>query len=73
MGKFFVQMVDAFSGDVIESYDDDDELFDSYEDAEWEAMESSNSFATGAEVLELAGEDFTDPDSAEFVVAELDD
>ena len=48
MGKFFVQMVDAFSGDVIESYDDDDELFDSYEDAEWEAMESSNSFATGA-------------------------
>jgi len=32
----------------------------------------SSNYATGAEVLELAGEDFGDPDDVDFVVEEVE-
>lgn len=70
MGKFIVQKVDCLSGEVLDEMVDN-EKFDTYEEAEEFSLICSESFAAGAEVLELAGRDFTDPDEIDFVVEEI--
>jgi len=59
MVKYIVQMVDKYSGEVL---DTEDEEFDTYEDADEYSLVCSSNYAAGAEVLELAGEDFGNPD-----------
>lgn len=66
MPKYRVVMVDTDG-----SKEEMDEIFDNYDDAIEYANESYNDFITGAEVLELAGESFEDPDDVEFVVEEI--
>ena len=67
MAKYIVQMVDAYTDEVLETMD---ETFDNEEDAEEYALECGGDFAEGADVLEDAGRDFMDPDSVDFVVVE---
>lgn len=68
MAKYIVQMVNAHTGEVLETMDEE---FDTLEAAENYAMESRNDFASGAEVLDDAGYSFTDPDDVDFVVEEV--
>lgn len=70
MPKYIVQMVDAYTREVLET---EDEVFHDEQAAEDYARECGGSFAEGAEVLRLAGRDYTDPDDVEFVVEEIDD
>lgn len=70
MPKYIVQMVDAYTREVLET---EDEVFHDEQAAEDYACECGGSFAEGAEVLRLAGRDYTDPDDVEFVVEEIDD
>lgn len=70
MSKFRVNMVDADSGDILETMD---EIFDNEEDAEEYACDCGGAFAEGAQVLSMSGRDYTDPDDVEFVVEEIDD
>ena len=70
MPKFIVQMVDAYTREVLET---EDEVFHDEQAAEDYACECGGAFAEGAEVLSLAGRDYTDPDDVEFVVEEIDD
>ena len=65
MIKYIVQMVNKYSGEVL---DTDDEAFDTYEDAENYSLECSSNYAEGAEVLEDAGRAFDDSDEVDFVV-----
>lgn len=46
----------------------DEEEFDSREEAESWGTEWMNDNAIGAEVLELAGEDYIDPDEFDYVI-----
>ncbi|MFJ5717409.1 hypothetical protein [Neobacillus sp. NPDC093127] len=69
MVKYIVKMIDKYSGEVL---DTDDEKFDTYEDAEDFSLEWSLNYATGAEVLELAGRSFDSPDDIDFVVEEVE-
>lgn len=70
MSKFRVNMVDADSGEILETMD---EIFDNEEDAEEYACDCGGAFAEGAQVLSMSGRDYTDPDDVEFVVEEIDD
>lgn len=70
MSKFIVQMVDAFTREVLET---EDEVFDSEQDAEDYARECGGAFAEGEEVLSLAGRDFTPSEEVDFVVEEVND
>lgn len=69
MIKYIVKMIDKYSGEVL---DTDDEKFDTYADAEEYSLECSLNYATGAEVLELAGRPFGSPDDIDFVVEEVE-
>lgn len=70
MPKFIVQMVDAYTREVL---DTEDEVFDNEQDAEDYACECGGAFAEGAEVLSLAGRDYTPREDVDFVVEEVDD
>lgn len=70
MAKFVVQMLDAYTGDVLGT---EDEVFDNEQDAEEYACECGGNFAVGADVLRLAGRDYTPREDVEFVVEEIDD
>ena len=70
MSKFIVQMLDALSGDVLETMDEE---FDTYEEADDYSLVCGSNFSTGAEVLELAGRSFTSRDEVEFVVEEMEE
>ena len=50
-----------------------DETFDTYDEAYDYARESENDMAVGAEVLELANEDFESPEMFEFEVEEFEE
>ena len=77
MTKYIVNMIDAYSGDVLETLEDEEvdvrKEFDTYEEADAYAIEWSSGFSAGADVLEDMGRDFTDPDDVDFVVEEVDD
>lgn len=66
MSKYYVDLVDK-DGNVI---DTEDEVFTNEQDAEDYACECGGAFAEGAEVLELCGRSFMDPDDYEYVVRE---
>lgn len=65
MTKYIVQMIDKYSGEVLETMDEE---FDIYEDAEDYSFECSSNYSVGAEELELAGRPFGNPDDVDFVV-----
>lgn len=70
MPKFIVQMIDVYTGKVMET---EDEVFDNEQDAEDYACECGCNFAAGAEVLDLMGRSFIPPQSVNFIVEELDE
>lgn len=70
MPKFIVNMIDAYTGEVLET---EDEVFDTEEEAEEYACECGGAFSTGAEVLMLSGRDYTPREDVDFVVEEIDD
>ena len=69
MPKYIVQMVNAYTGEVIETLD---EIFDRERDAEDYACECGGAFSEGAEVLSMSGEDYMSRDDVEFIVEEID-
>ena len=70
MAKFVVQMLDAYTREVLGT---EDEIFDNEQDAEDYACECGGNFAVGADVLRLSGRDYTPREDVEFVVEEMDD
>ena len=70
MPKYVVQMVNAYTGEVIETLD---EIFDNERHAEEYACECGGAFSEGADVLSMSGEEYTPRDAVEFVVEEIDD
>ena len=68
MIKYIVQMIDKYSGEVL---DTDDEEFDTYEEADEYSLVCSSNYSTGAEVLKLAGRSFGSPGDVDFVVEEV--
>ena len=70
MSKFIVQMVDAYTREVLNT---EDEVFYNEQDAEDYACECGGAFAEGAEVLSLAGRNYTPREDVDFVVEEIDD
>ena len=66
--KYKVIGVDAY-GNVV---DDDDEIYDTKLEAEIRANESTDGWATGADVLEEAGRNF-DPEPRYYKVVPIDD
>jgi hypothetical protein len=69
MIKYIVQMVDNYSGEVLETMDEE---FDTYKEAEEYCLVCSSNFSAGAEVLELAGEEYCDPNDVEYVVESVE-
>ncbi len=69
MPKFIVQMVDAYTREVLET---EDEVFDNEHDAQDYAGECGGAFAEGADVFSMSGRSYIDPDDVEFVVEEVD-
>ncbi len=69
MSKFIVQMVDAYTREVLET---EDEVFDNEQDAQDYADECGGAFAEGADVLSMSGRSYIDPDDVDFVVEEID-
>ncbi|MCD8048146.1 MAG: hypothetical protein LUG52_00805 [Clostridia bacterium] len=71
MFKFIVQMVDAYTKEVLET---DDEVFDNRSDAEDYACRCSSDFAQGAEDFALSGDDdYISPEDVKFVVKKIKD
>ena len=70
MSKFRVNMVDADSGNVLETLD---EIFTNEQDAEEYACDCGGAFAVGADERSLRGQSYIDPRDVDFVVEELDD
>ncbi|MCI9264418.1 MAG: hypothetical protein HFF06_07555 [Oscillospiraceae bacterium] len=70
MSKFIVQRIDSHSGEILDEMVDEME-FNTYKETEEYSLTCAGDFATGAEVLELAGRDFTNPDDVDFVVEEV--
>ncbi len=70
MSKFIVQMIDAYTREVLNT---EDEIFDNEQDAEDYACECGGAFAEGAKVLSLAGRDYTPSEDVEFIVEILDE
>lgn len=66
MAKYKVDIVDL-SGNLIETLD---ETFASYEDAEYEAQQWISDYSAGADVLQLAGESYSDPDDVDYEIYE---
>lgn len=64
--KIFIKS--KFDGTIEEA---DDEVYQSKADAQDALGEVINNFATGAEVLELAGESFEEPDEYEFIIKRI--
>lgn len=62
-------MINKFSGEVL---DTEDEEFDTYEDAEDYTLVCSSNYSAGAEVLELAGRPFDNPEDVDFIVEEVE-
>ena len=62
-------MINKFSGEVL---DTEDEEFDTYEDAEDYSLVCSSNYSAGAEVLELAGRHFDNPEDVDFIVEEVE-
>lgn len=69
MTKYIVQMIDSYSGDVLETMDEE---FDTYEDAEDYCLECCSNYSAGAEVLELAGRPFGDRNDIDFEVETIE-
>ena len=63
-------MIDAYTREVLNT---EDEIFDNEQDAEDYACECGGAFAEGAEVLSLAGRDYTPSEDVEFIVEILDE
>lgn len=61
-------MKEKFDGTLEEA---DDEIYQSKEDAEYALDEVINDFMTGAEVLELSGESYEDPNDYEFFIKKI--
>lgn len=70
MPKFIVQKVDAYTREVLNT---EDEIFDNEQDAEDYACECGGAFVEGAEVLSLAGREYTSREDVDFIVEELDE
>ncbi|MBW6475009.1 MAG: hypothetical protein K0B14_17920 [Anaerolineaceae bacterium] len=70
MVKYIVQMIDKYSGEVL---DTDGEEFDTYEEAEEYIDVYGSNYSAGAEVLDLAGEPFGNPDDVDFIVEEVEE
>lgn len=70
MSKFIVQMVDAYTREVL---DTEDEIFDTEEEAEDYACECGGAFVEGAEVLSMLGRPYTPREDVDFVVEELNE
>ena len=70
MAKFVVQMVDAYTREVLNT---EDEVFDNEQDAEEYACECGGNFAEGAEVLSMSGRDYIPREDVDFVVDEIDE
>lgn len=65
MTKYIVQMIDKYSGEVLQTMDEE---FDIYEDAEDYSLECGSNYSAGADELELAGRSFGNPDDVDFLV-----
>ena len=63
MAKYLYEL-DLGNGRIIES----EEVFSSYSEAEEAARNALSDFAAGAEILELMGRDFDDPDNASYSI-----
>ena len=70
MSKYIINMCDADTNEIIESYEED--AFDTYDEAESARDEWSAGFATGAEIAEERGEDFIPSENVYFEIEELD-
>lgn len=70
MKKYIVQMIDKYSGEVLDIVDDEE--FDTYEEADEYSLVCSSDYAAGVEVFELAGRPIDDPDDIDFVVGEIE-
>lgn len=70
MPKYIVNMYDAETDEVIESYDED--VFDTYEEAESTRDEWSAGYANGTEIAEERGEDYIPSENVYFDIEELD-
>ena len=71
MSKYVISMCDGESHEVIERYDED--IFDTYEEAESTRDEWSAGYANGAEIAEERGEVFIPSDYIYFEIEELDE
>lgn len=67
MAKYKVDITDL-SGNFVETLD---ETFDSYEDAKYEAQQCISDYSVGADVLRLAGEDYSDPNDIDYKIYEI--
>lgn len=70
MAKYIVQMIDAHSGEVLET---EDEVFDNEQDAQDYACECGGAFSAGAETLSLMGRDYIPREDVDFVVEEVEE
>ena len=70
MLKFIVQMLDAYTGDVL---DTEEEVFDNEEEAQDFAEEWGSNFSTGADELRMRGRDYIPREDVDFVVEAIDD
>ena len=59
--------VDFGNGETMESED----VFDTFEEAEEAAMVVLSDFSAGADILELMGEAFDDPDKSSFSIFQV--
>ena len=75
MTRYLVQMINRYTKEVLETFDDDDQIFDSYEEAADYAckLELSGLLAAGEEQLDDMGiAPFVDPADVEFIVVEFE-
>lgn len=71
MSKYVISMCDGESHEVIERYDED--IFDTYEEAESTRDEWSAGYANGVEIAEERGEAFIPNEDIYFEIEELDE
>ena len=57
--------------DSFEEIEVSEETYDIYEDAECAAQQWLSDYSTGADVLALANEEYSDPDDADYEIIEL--
>ena len=68
--RYVVQMVNHYTGAVIETLDD--VIFDAREDTEAHASQCSGAFEEGMEIAEFRGEEYFDSGGVEFLVVEIE-